>query len=881
MSTTVTRWQRLFRYNNGVMIPIRLELKNFMSYGEDIPALDFSGMHTLCLSGENGHGKSALLDAITWSLWGESRAGKNKHDELVRIGADEMSVHFTFEMDGQRYRAVRKYSKKATGRIWELQSETEDQGLGTGWRSLTGNSAGETEKAIQKLLRMSYDTFLNSAYLRQGQADQFVRQTPAKRKEILADILDLSRYDQLEAKAREQLKAASAEATDLERDVSLIDAELKAEPELREQVVALQARLDVLQARQADLRAEWDAYTERKNQLKGQKQVVDTLTAQITTLDSELGGLSEELAGHQAEADKNCALLARREEISRNYDALLAARERMVKLDGDLETFRRGTTALAVAEKEWGAAENKMLLLMKQAVADHEQALAAVKDYDILRERRADVAPRVAEADREEAGIPEAEAAEKTLQEAFTVLREENGGLDFQVRDWERKLTALESQQGVCDVCASPLPPAKVAAVQADYLRERDDAQARQKAVKTEAARVKQELTRAEKHLKDLRTRQRAAREDREKLAQLEQSLFTMEERRKTLPNLQAVREEAERAYHAGEFAPEARAKIDKYTAALQKYSTVETDHAEVKAEMLVLEPSERLHIGLDHAQTALTTAEAGLGRTQKALAQRRASRDMAHTQLASLPDVGPELLRLEAQGQAIRDGEKQRSAEEQAVFQQIGRCEQTLTRLEEQKVTRADKSKRLSNAKYSAEVHWQLTQAFGKKGVQALIIENAIPELMEETNRLLDRLTDGAMMLHFDTVREAKSKTAGPIETLDIKVSDNLGTRPLEMYSGGEGFRAAFALRIALSKLLSRRAGAKLQTLIIDEGFGSQDAKGREKLVECLNAIKEDFERIIVITHIDELKDAFATRVEVIKTPTGSQITVMEGSAG
>jgi len=136
-------------------------------------------------------------------------------------------------------------------------------------------------------------------------------------------------------------------------------------------------------------------------------------------------------------------------------------------------------------------------------------------------------------------------------------------------------------------------------------------------------------------------------------------------------------------------------------------------------------------------------------------------------------------------------------------------------------------------------------------------------------------------MSLFFDTLRESKTKKDGPIETLDIKVSDSLGTRPLEMYSGGEGFRAAFALRIALSKLLARRAGARLQTLIIDEGFGSQDAKGREKLVDCLDAIKDDFERIIVITHIDELKDAFATRVEIIKTPSGSQITVMEGAAG
>ena len=242
------------------MIPIRLELRNFMSYGEDVPPLDLSGMRTLCLSGDNGHGKSALLDAITWSLWGESRAGKNKHDELVRMGADEMSVTFTFEMDGLTYRVLRKRSKRASGNQWELQ-----QGRATGvWRSLTGNNAGETEKGIQKLLRMSYDTFVNSAYLRQGQADQFVRQPPGKRKEILADILDLSRYDQLEAKARERSRAAAAEATDLERDINGMDAELVREPEYQEAVAALQTQIDELRARQDTLRAEWDDLKGRK-----------------------------------------------------------------------------------------------------------------------------------------------------------------------------------------------------------------------------------------------------------------------------------------------------------------------------------------------------------------------------------------------------------------------------------------------------------------------------------------------------------------------------------------------------------------------------------------------------------------------------------------
>ncbi len=83
------------------------------------------------------------------------------------------------------------------------------------------------------------------------------------------------------------------------------------------------------------------------------------------------------------------------------------------------------------------------------------------------------------------------------------------------------------------------------------------------------------------------------------------------------------------------------------------------------------------------------------------------------------------------------------------------------------------------------------------------------------------------------------------------------------------------FAIRIALSQLLARRAGAQLQTLIIDEGFGSQDSQGREKLVQAINAIQDDFRRILVVTHLDELKDAFPARIDVVKTPDGSQISV------
>ncbi|MCA9905449.1 MAG: SMC family ATPase, partial [Anaerolineae bacterium] len=103
----------------------------------------------------------------------------------------------------------------------------------------------------------------------------------------------------------------------------------------------------------------------------------------------------------------------------------------------------------------------------------------------------------------------------------------------------------------------------------------------------------------------------------------------------------------------------------------------------------------------------------------------------------------------------------------------------------------------------------------------------------------------------------------------------DELGTRSYETYSGGEAFRINFAIRVALSQLLARRAGAHLRTLFIDEGFGTQDEDGRNKLVEAITAIQDDFDMILVVTHIDDLRDSFPVHLVVTKTGEGSYVSV------
>jgi exonuclease SbcC len=154
-------------------------------------------------------------------------------------------------------------------------------------------------------------------------------------------------------------------------------------------------------------------------------------------------------------------------------------------------------------------------------------------------------------------------------------------------------------------------------------------------------------------------------------------------------------------------------------------------------------------------------------------------------------------------------------------------------------------------------------------------LIEHALPEIEERANQLLDRLTGGDMSISFATQRKLKTRDALS-ETLDIHIADKDGERPYDNYSGGEQFRVNFAIRLALSQLLAKRAGARLQTLIVDEGFGSQDPQGRQRLIEAINMVRDEFACILVITHIDELRDAFPIRIEVSKSLSGSNIKVI-----
>jgi exonuclease SbcC len=191
-----------------------------------------------------------------------------------------------------------------------------------------------------------------------------------------------------------------------------------------------------------------------------------------------------------------------------------------------------------------------------------------------------------------------------------------------------------------------------------------------------------------------------------------------------------------------------------------------------------------------------------------------------------------------------------------------------------ERQAEQAELEQQLQQARRQQQVYQELANAYGRNGIPALIIENVLPELEAQANQILGRLTQHRLQLRFVTQRSGR-RSDKLIETLDVLIADPRGTRPYETYSGGEAFRINFAIRLALSRLLTQRAGSDLQTLIIDEGFGSQDATGRAQLLAAINAIASEFACILVITHIPSLQDAFPCRIEVQPSPQGSRLSI------
>jgi exonuclease SbcC len=332
-----------------------------------------------------------------------------------------------------------------------------------------------------------------------------------------------------------------------------------------------------------------------------------------------------------------------------------------------------------------------------------------------------------------------------------------------------------------------------------------------------------------------------------------------------------------EKILETGKYAVDEQKQLTKLDKELAKLGYDTSAHDEARQQESELRSVEDEHANLKSAKEVNKQIEGEIANLQADIENRQA--EIANLESEYL-QAKNNLEATEAQSPNLDEAERKLFAlreEENRTRSEVGGAQQRVDILKTQRARKADFEKEREALQKQIAQHKTLERAFGKDGVPALLIEQALPQIESKANELLDRLSDGQMSVEFVTQEAYKDDKRKDLkETLDIKIKDSAGARDYEMYSGGEAFRVNFAIRLALSEILAQRKGARLQTLVIDEGFGSQDVQGRQRLIEAINLVKPDFAKILVITHLEELKDAFPTRIEIEKTERGSTIRVI-----
>ncbi len=864
------------------MIPIKLKISGFLSYQQTVE-LDFTSFDLACISGANGAGKSSLLDAITWALFG--RARKKEDDALINSACNSAEVVYEFEYEKDCYRVQRNKTRGKTS-LLELQMLNR-QG---NWTALTEHSLRETEKRIEQTLRLDYETFINTSFFLQGKADQFAQQPAGKRKEILSSILNLEIWESYR-------DAASLHKRSEEKEIAAIDAWLI---EIESELAQESERLVRLEQTSQNLKQKTEMRKDKEALVESVRRQADLAKEHENLLKTHVSHLDDL---HKQQAANQEQLLSRQDElkiyeqVQADEKVITSANQKLNQIRLELERYNQLAAQFILLDQL--RAQQESLIATEQARIEQEiislkQQKQRINDLvGSLEKIKAQIDSSNLELNAFEKKIKEKPAMEKRLlelQQSQSDRSAENKQLRLTMEEIKSRIEELKSASAVCPLCGQVLT--------ADHrlnlltgLEAEGKAQGDQFRLNEIIIRENNDLITELK--KDLASLEKVGEEKQrtiKTIAVLETEYQNVVTEQSTWQkNGQLRLAELEMKIKNQEFASEARKKLDDIHASMISQGYDIKKHEEIRQKELVARPHEERYRVLEKARASaqpLKREISGLEKRKEELEgkiKKQSELVFQSEEKYSLVSAAlPDLMQMEMELDFNR-------SEENELRMEMARAEQEVDVLVKRRAKKVDLlAQREEKAKKISKLE-SLERAFGKNGVPALLIEQALPDIESKANQILDQLSSGTMSLSFATQRERKNKKEeGAIQTLDILISDAVSTREYELFSGGEAFRINFAIRLALSHALAKRAGARLQTLVIDEGFGSQDADGLQRLIEAINLVMEydsqagktervsDIRKILVITHLEELKDAFPARIEVEKTPQGSLLQVM-----
>ena len=851
------------------MRPVTLKIKGFTSF-RDEQVVDFSDLDLFALWGPTGSGKSSVLDAITYALFGYVERVGREASRLVSQGQPRMAVTLDFVVGAETYRVTRSTpaSGQTKARFEVLEGgefRSHDEGA---------DQVRRVNELVKEKVGLDYEAFTRSVILPQGKFAEFLTGEAKNRRRILTELLGLELFKRMAQRANEISKeariSAGVKAELLERDYAGLDeaAAADARREAKEATAAA-ARFGKAETKIDELCTRWDDDGRRIEDLVDSSteigELVDALDEHHSALldvSASIGPLEEEVRAATAgvESAKDAALAA---------DAALAdATSRWGDLE-QLASLRQVAVNLSKTEQELGAAEKSLADETAKATAAEDE-LASTKE--LLEKARA-----------------EATAAAKDLAEREA---EHDRAHDA---DKVGALVVGLAPGDPCPVCEKPLdrlPDVSLNALEAakrslaDARAARDSAERAVAAAEKDVAVAESALLSARQGMTRCTTEVAAKAKDvSAQRSQLETAadgvtgdriVEVLAERIDALKQLMqaatvATREHGDATTRLSERSRSleaARARVGETRAALASLAFgAALKRAAAAAPKLALPEPWPKDAPANAVELARLTESmrSSLGSLAGKLDAARAKADEARRKLvgqavAALPEgFDIEVDDLHALAIAVRDIARRTSEEAVLAAKHAADVEQRLAAA--------------SSLRDEINAHKLEQETYKSLGLE--LKDDRIVEFLQEEALLVLAVAATSHLAELSSGRYKLSFQDGDFSVVDAWNGDE--KRSVTTLSGGETFLASLSLALALSEqiqLLAVSERNKLESLFLDEGFGSLDAETLEVVVAAIEQLGGGDRLVGVITHVPELAERLPVRLDVAKSPRGSTIT-------
>ncbi len=872
------------------MIPKAIEVEQFLSFGAKQCIRFDDGEPLWVLSGSNGVGKSAVFDAVTYALYGQHRGGKDGAKNLVRHGENGFHVSLHFEFAGTDYRVTRTRSRTGTTQRADVLSGGE-------WARVPGvNAAKDLENWVENLLGLNFKGFTSSVLLRQGDADKVLNASGPDRLAILRSIIGAERFEQLGQRVREATKEAKGvlEHAVARRDevepVTASESEA-ADATSREAEGAWQlateaanvAAAAVPVAKQwADLevrRADLEAYLARADADRADAERVRRDHARLLELTAAVPRLRDCLQTRDA-------LRAAERSLDRARSEADASRDTAVSLRASVEELSRAVETSKASADEHERAEHVLRDEAKRLGGHLAVAETVAEDAERLREFPADLAEQLGAAVTRVAELDEAGRSAGQERSKFAALLE-------QARSSQAEFDSVEVG-AKCSRCGNAVTAehadrerADLAALVASHTAKLHTASEDERRAKAEFAAAKTTRDRLQEQVSACEKLQSGYRNA---LAMLQQFgvAGTPDELRATLAAKQAAADSHARQRESANTAlSAARESWNRASTELESAvaNAARATNALVLAEQAVavglarteaafaqvpavwagqastMSADEWAALDCERADLEGSGVAARFQRIEEATLLRSEKERQLGTVRAQLAEIPAELHVTPAEARARAEA----AAAHVAAADRARTSARQVAAAVRQRAAEFDRrTAEVATAEVAHRRLATLDRHLGKDGLQRDIVREAEAEIVRLADDTARNLSGNDLSLELAPEQDGESA----LTLRARRASDPSGwPTPVEFLSGSQRFRVAVAVALGIGRFAGGQS-RPLESVIIDEGFGSLDRDGLAAAHDELTRLKSCLKRIVLVSHQEEFAGRF---------PVGYRLTAGE----